>query len=123
MLVLPDTGPGGLADQRIQQVAKVAHQPHVLALVPQVRRVHLDELPDEDAGARIGLVLEPLHVGHRGANEIVHELELAANRGGEPGELSAIRAFRCCGELGHPVRVSGPWGRTPEPGVSVRAGV
>ena len=103
-------------------VAEVADQPHVLALEPQVRGVHLDELPDEDPRARVGLVLEPLDVGHGGADEVIHELELAADRDAEPGELGRSVDFRCCGELGHPYRVSGPWGRTPEPSISVRAG-
>src|SRR4051794_13274679 len=84
--------------------------------------MHLDELPDEDPRPGIGLVLEPLDVGHRGTDEVIHELELPSYRHREAGELGGFRDFRCYGELGHPVRVSGPWGRTPEPSVSVRAG-
>ena len=81
------------ADERFEHVAEVADHPHVLAFEPQARRVHLDQLLDEDAGARIGLVLEPLDVGHRGADQVIHELELAADRRREPGELGAVPRF------------------------------
>ena len=43
--------------------------------------MHLDELPEEVPGAGIGLRLEPVDVGDGGADEVVHELELAPDRG------------------------------------------
>ena len=58
----------------------------------------------------------------RGADEIIHELELAANRHRKAGQLGLFGGFRGYRELRHPDRVSGPRGRTLEPSFSVRAG-
>ena len=60
---------------------------HVLALLPEIGRVHLDELPDEDPRAGIGLVPVPLGVRHGGADQVIHELELAADSDAELGKL------------------------------------
>ena len=49
--------------------------------------MHLDELPDEDPRAGVVFGLVALGIGQGGADQIIHELELAANRDAEPGKL------------------------------------
>ena len=61
--------------------------------------MHLDELAEEDPRAGVLLALEPVDVGDGGADQVVHELELAADRGAEFVELVAVGARRCGGEL------------------------
>ncbi len=81
MRVLPVVRRGGERFTIVSKhIAKLTDHPHVLALLPQARGVHLDQLLDEDTRARVGLVLKAIGVRDRGANEIIHELELAANR-------------------------------------------
>ena len=52
--------------------------------------MHLDELPDEDPRARVALVLITLGIGQGSADEVIHELELTANRNAEPGKLRRV---------------------------------
>ena len=85
---------GRAVDHRFECGAHVAHQTHVLAFVPEVGRVHLDELPDEDPRARVVFGLVALGVRQGSPDQIIHELELAANRDAEPGKLGLFRGFR-----------------------------
>src|SRR5262249_53357637 len=89
---------GGRADNGFEHVAEIADHPHVLALEAQVCSVHLDELLDEDASARIGFILEPLDIGDRRADQVVHELKLAADRSRQSAQLGMICGLWCCGE-------------------------
>ena len=61
--------------------------------------MHLDELADEDPRAGVGLVLVALGVGHGGADQVIHELELAADRDAEPGKLGLPGGLGCGCEL------------------------
>src|SRR5262249_36892137 len=81
---------GGRTANAFEHVAEIADHPYVLALEAQVCRVPLDELLDEDAGARIGFILEPLDIGDRGADQVVHELKLAADRSRQSAQLGMI---------------------------------
>ena len=56
--------------------------------------MHLDQLPDEDPRAGIRLVPVALGVGHGGADQVIHELELAANGDAELGKLGGFRWIR-----------------------------
>ena len=94
MVGLPGRAVGRAVDHGFERGAQFAHEPHVLALEPEVGRVHLDELPDEDPRAGVGLVLVALGVGHGGADEVIHELELAADRDAELGKLGLFGGFR-----------------------------
>jgi hypothetical protein len=51
----------------------------ILALEPEVGRVHLNELPDEDPRTWIGLALKAFQIGDGGSHQVIHELEFAAN--------------------------------------------
>ena len=55
--------------------------------------MHLDELPDEYLCARVGFRLVALGVGDGGADQIIHELELAADRDAELGKLGLFGGF------------------------------
>ena len=77
-------------DGGLQRVAQLAHQAHVLALDGEVRGVHLDELAQEDLRAGVGFAPEPLDVGDGGADQVVHELELAPDRRAELFELGGL---------------------------------
>ena len=83
-------GRRGAVRRRLESVAELADEPHVVAFDGQVRGVHLDQLPDEDPRAGVCLVLEAVDVGDRGADEVVHELELAPDRHAEFFELALV---------------------------------
>ena len=83
-----------VVDHGLERVAELADQPHVLALDRRFEACISIELPDEDPRPGVGLVLESLDVGDGGADEVVHELELAPDRDAELGQLSAVGSFR-----------------------------
>ncbi len=71
--------------------------------------MHLDQLPDEDSRARIVFGPVALGIGQGGADEIIHELELAANRDTQLGKLGLFGGFWFRSELRHPDRVPNQW--------------
>jgi len=86
-----------------ERVAKFADEPHVFALDGQVRRVHLDQLPEKDPGPRVVFVLEKVHVGHSRPDQVVHELEFASDRRAQLFELDPVGLS---GQLSHPLPLS-----------------
>lgn len=83
-----------LADERFQQATQFADEPHILTLAFEVGGVHLDELANEDPRPRVILVSMTFDVGHGGPDEIIHELQLTADRRAELREPSLIRHIR-----------------------------
>src|SRR5262249_40801491 len=63
----------------------------------------------------IGLTVIAFGVGHGGPDQVIHELELAADRHAELGKLRRVGRVGFCCELGHPFLISPPerLGRTP----------
>ena len=71
---------GRSVDDCLESRAHVSDETHVLAFEPQIGRVHLDELPDEDSRARVVFGPVAVGIGQGRADQIIHELELTANR-------------------------------------------
>jgi hypothetical protein len=69
-----------IIDGSFERVAELTHKAHVLALDGQVRGMHLDQLAQEDLRSRVRLSMEAINIGNRSPNEVVHELELPADR-------------------------------------------
>ncbi len=85
---------GRSVNDRLEGGAHFAHETHVLAFEPEIGGVHLDELADEDTRARVGLGLVALGIRQGGPDQVIHELELAANRDAQPGKLGLFGGFR-----------------------------
>ena len=93
---------GRSVDDGFEGRAHIADEPHVLAFLPQIGGVHLDKLPDEDPRAGIAFGLVAVGIGQGGADQIIHELELTANRNTQPGKLGLLGGFWFRSELRHP---------------------
>ena len=89
--------------------------------MPQIGRVHLDQLPDEDPRARVRFGPVAVGIGQGGADQIIHELELTANRDAQPGKLGLLGGFWFRSELRHPDCVPNQW-LDAKVCMSVRAG-
>ncbi len=76
---------GRSLDHRLEHGTQLADQARILAFEPEVGRVHLDELANEDSRAGVVFVLVTAGVRQRGPNEVIHELEFPAYRDAQPG--------------------------------------